>query len=395
MAVDVFTERTHQGWGGRIGNSIKGVVVGVLLTLAAFPVLFWNEGRAVTTARTLAEGAKATVAIGSETIDANHEGKLVHLSGAVISHQTLTDTLFGVSARAVKLVRQVEMYQWHEKKESKEKRNLGGSSETVTTYTYRTDWSPRLIRSSDFKQSAQHVNPTSMPVESATLSAAKPTLGAFTLTASLLEKLPAREVLNVTGDAVKLSADQARTWRVADGRFYRGADPTNPQVGDVRVSYRMAPEGDVSVIAVQRGSSFTPYVASTGKTIELLTPGVVSKEQMFATEVRKNTMLTWALRGLGWVMMMAGLAMVAAPLSVLTDVVPLFGDLARAGTGLVAVAIATPLTLLTIAVAWLAYRPMLSAGLIVAGVAAFVMVKRMAGRRAEGAAEAKAQAAIG
>jgi hypothetical protein len=54
----------------------------------------------------------------------------------------------------------------------------------------------------------------------------------------------------------------------------------------------------------------------------------------------------------------------------MADFIPLLGDLLRAGTFLVALAIALPLSLATIAVAWLAYRPVLGITLIVAAVAA-------------------------
>lgn len=47
MAV---TETTTESWGSRLGNSIKGVIVGLGLFVLGFPVLFWNEGNSVKTA---------------------------------------------------------------------------------------------------------------------------------------------------------------------------------------------------------------------------------------------------------------------------------------------------------------------------------------------------------
>lgn len=47
MAPDVVTEVTKQSWFSRIGGSFKGVAFGALLVIAAIPLLFWNEGRAV------------------------------------------------------------------------------------------------------------------------------------------------------------------------------------------------------------------------------------------------------------------------------------------------------------------------------------------------------------
>jgi len=38
--ADTVTEVETTGWFGRIGNSVKGIVIGVLLFVIAFPVLF-------------------------------------------------------------------------------------------------------------------------------------------------------------------------------------------------------------------------------------------------------------------------------------------------------------------------------------------------------------------
>ena len=51
-----FTETTRQSWFSRIGGAFKGILVGGLLFLVAFPLEFWNEGRAVYRSKTLAEG---------------------------------------------------------------------------------------------------------------------------------------------------------------------------------------------------------------------------------------------------------------------------------------------------------------------------------------------------
>ncbi len=56
---DTFTEVTSQSWWSRLGDSIKAVLVGIVMFLVSFPLLFWNEGRAVQTAKSQKEGAGA------------------------------------------------------------------------------------------------------------------------------------------------------------------------------------------------------------------------------------------------------------------------------------------------------------------------------------------------
>jgi hypothetical protein len=53
---DSFTERTRTSWFSRIGKSIAAVLFGLVLLAGSSVLLFWNEGRAVQTERSLAEG---------------------------------------------------------------------------------------------------------------------------------------------------------------------------------------------------------------------------------------------------------------------------------------------------------------------------------------------------
>src|SRR5262245_50116577 len=108
---NTFTETTHTSWFTRIKNSFGGAVIGLVLMVGMVVLLFWNEGRAVQTAKSLAEGAGAVVSVGVDGVDQANEGKLVHVTGPVTTDSTPSDDDFGVSAAGVRLVRKVEMYQ--------------------------------------------------------------------------------------------------------------------------------------------------------------------------------------------------------------------------------------------------------------------------------------------
>ena len=60
---DSFTETSSRSWISRIGDSIKGVLFGLLMIAGSTVLLFWNEGRAVQTMRSLEEGAAVVVDI--------------------------------------------------------------------------------------------------------------------------------------------------------------------------------------------------------------------------------------------------------------------------------------------------------------------------------------------
>ncbi len=80
--------------------------------------------------------------------------------------------------------------------------------------------------------------------------------------------------------------------------------------------------------------------------------------------------------------MLIGLLLIANRLVTLADVLPFLGSLLGVGLGLLALTFALPLTLITVGVAWLFYRPLVGAGLLLGAAALFVLLKRMGGRRA-------------
>jgi hypothetical protein len=133
--TDSFTETTSTGWFSRIGQSIAGVLFGIVLILGSGVLMFWNEGRAVQTARSLAEGQGVVVDVDAARVDPGNDGKLVHVTGDLKTTAPLNDPEFGVSVPAARLVRTVEMYQWKEDSHTEKSKNFGGSEEPVTTYT--------------------------------------------------------------------------------------------------------------------------------------------------------------------------------------------------------------------------------------------------------------------
>ncbi|MGZ8797374.1 MAG: TMEM43 family protein [Thermoanaerobaculia bacterium] len=365
----VTTEVTSQSWFGRIGDSIKSFLFGLALFIAAFPILFLNEGRAVRTEKSLHEGAGAVISVPADRVNPANNQKLVHMTGKATTAETLTDPDFLVAANAIKLRRQVQMYQWEEKKESKTEKKIGGGSETVTTYSYSKAWSDRPIDSSSFKESAGHQNPASMPYEGRDAQAEHVTLGAFTLTPSLIGKMSDYEPLPVNDQSVAQLPAALRSKLKANGNsFYAGADPTTPQLGDARINFSVVTPGDVSVVSKQTGTSFEPYHANAGMDIEMLKRGIHTAPAMFQSALQANTIMTWILRVVGFVLMFIGLAMFFRPISVLGDVLPFIGSMLAFGTGLFAFVAAAGLSIGTVAVAWVAYRPALGITLLAVAI---------------------------
>jgi len=386
MSNDSYTEVTSKSWFGRIGNAFKGILAGLVLVAIAFYLLFWNEGRAVKRYKTLQEGGGTVISVAADNVDPGNQGKLVHLTGRAVSDETLRDPEFGVASQAIKLRRVAEMYQWQEESRSEEKKKLGGGTETTTTYTYSKTWSTDHIPSGNFKVPEGHANPGQMAYQSQELAAAKVSIGAFTLSPSLVSQMRDYTPLALGPDYTLPSA-LAGKGKASGNSIYLGKDPGTPQVGDIRLSFQEVKPMEISLVARQVNATFEPYRAKAGGTIELLEAGSHSAEGMFQQAQKSNTILTWALRAAGFFLMMIGLQLILGPLPVLADVVPLFGTIVGAGTGFIAALIAAILSFCTIAVAWIVYRPLIGIILlVVAGAIAFLLLTRL--RKAPRAAAA-------
>jgi hypothetical protein len=360
-----YTEVTRRGYGGRIKDSIKGILFGLILFFGSFVLIYWNESNTVKNYRTIAEARKVAVSLPTcETLDSASDGKLVHVNGPATTEDILADEVFGVSLKAIGLRRIAEMYQWDEDVRTETKTNAGGSETTTKTYTYTKEWSSRLIDSSQFKQSAEHQNPTSMPYESESWTARDVALGAYTLSESLIAQISASEALPVSVDS--LPAAIRDEFKPGGEYLYRGASPSSPQIGDTRVRFLKIPEGPVSVVSQLAGNSFTSYTSKAGKSVNWLMHGLLTLKEMADTKKSEAVMLAWILRGVGLLCMYLGLVLFLRPIRVLADVLPIVGRIVGGGIGIVSFVIAFCLTVITICISWLTVRPLVAVPMLVA-----------------------------
>jgi hypothetical protein len=365
---DSFTETTHVSWFERLKQAIIGVLIGLLLVPGAVVLLFWNEGRAVTTARSLTEGAGIVRAIAPDRVDPANQDQLVHVSGPLTLGGSVSDPEFGVTARAVRLIRKVEMYQWKEESRSETRTKIGGGQETVTTYSYVRIWSDHYNESSRFKQPANHRNPP-MRYSGRDFTVARATLGAFELTPDSLRHLYGEDPMPVDAAAEAPARQTAGDMvRVVDGLVYIGRDPSSPQVGDLRISYTILSAPQVSIIARQAANGFAPYQTRAGDALLMIEKGLLPAAQMFKAAQDENAILTWILRGVGALVMFIGFGLIFRPLGVLADVLPFLGDIMRLGTGAIGFALTAVFSAVTIGIAWLYYRPVIGILVLLAGI---------------------------
>ena len=371
--ADSFLETSSESWFSRIGGAFKGLLFGLVLLPVSVFLLFWNESRAVTTANSLKEGAKAVVSVAADTIVPGNDHKLIHLSGEVTTTESIRDPLFGLSVTALRLGRRVEMYQWKEDKTTETKKKLGGGEETTTRYEYSRAWSDRPVDSSSFRHPEDHTNPSSFPVQKLTVLTSKATLGAFKIPEPIIEKMSNDQPLPPPSDCIaQLPADLKPKARINAEQIYLGQDPAAPAVGDMRVTFQVLKPAVYSILAQQSGDTLTPYPTKAGREIERVESGPMTAELMFQHALSENTMLTWGLRFAGFLLMSIGFGAVLKPLSVFGDVIPFIGGIIGFGTGLVSGILGFAGSLIVIAIAWLAARPILGSTLLIIAVAAII-----------------------
>lgn len=372
-----YTEKRTISYGSRVKSSFGGIGTGFILLIAATVLLWWNEGRAVKTAKMLNEAEGVAVHMPDVNVyDAEFEGKLIHANGTVITLDSLIDTDFKVGVTGMFMSRDVEYYQWVESESSKTEDKLGGSQEITTTYTYSKQWTSKPVNSSEFKD-PEYKNANNAGVriqaENKQYVAQNATIGAYKLPEQMISGFPRSSARPLI---LTLQSDSLR--QVSNNVIYYGKNPSAPEVGDVRVEYRYVPAKNVvSLIAKVQGDTFTRYTAKNGKSFSSIVAGEKTMEEMFESEKAGNTMLTWVLRILGFILISAGLKMVFDILSTLLKVVPFLSSIMSWGVGLICNIIAFAWTLIVVAIAWLFYRPILSVCLLaVVGAVVYYFVTK-------------------
>ncbi|MBL0165307.1 MAG: hypothetical protein IPP82_17115 [Xanthomonadales bacterium] len=220
-----MNQRTHK----------RGVI---LLAVGTLVGLFVAFGLRTNWQFTGAGSSGAAIAVPADSIDAGNEGRLVSVSGRLTVEQPPEDPELGLQVPdAIVLVREVEMFQWRQ-------------ACSAGSCVLKTMWSPELIDSTQFGETANPQNPQRFPIASDRFVGKGLRLGAFVPDADLLVSgagLAPRPV-----SLSELSNNLAASFSVADGVLVSSNDPEHPLVGDLRVRYRIVAAAEVNLIGIQQ-----------------------------------------------------------------------------------------------------------------------------------------------
>jgi LPXTG-motif cell wall-anchored protein len=173
---------------------------------------------------------------------------------------------------------------------------------------------------------------------------------------------------NVLTDAAKLDGSYL---------FIGQGTQSSPQIGDVRISYTaLDSPAAVTVFGQQSGERLTPYLYEQSSTFFRAING--DRNAAIQELQTEHTVITWLLRGGGFLMIWIGLLLVVSPLGTVAGVLPILkqitGFISGIVTFLVALVIWGVVTLIAVVLhnIWLA----LAAALLVVALLFFFLRRR-------------------
>lgn len=373
----------HTSYGKRILNSFVGLVIGILLFLGSFIVLFVNEGR-----ENLAKYAKEAIVYesgGSFSVD-----QPVYIVGSLNATNYAQDS-FLKPGNYIYLERQVEMYAYVEHEHSETKENVGGSSTTTYTYSYELTWTSSPKVASNFKGDSNEI-PANIPSsydswinslpEDQASKASGLSINGINVSSSELT-LSGEKILTLSNELVNtesLSANES----VSGGLIYRQNSQTGtinqPGVGDVRITYKAITNSDNGVLMGSfENNSFVSFMTDKDNTLYRFFAGVDTKNHAVNILQDEYKTALWMFRLIGFLMMFIGLLLFANPIMTLLSVIPIFAKIGRFVYGIVAFIISLTLTGLTILLGIILHNIYLAALfiIIVIGIIILILKKKL------------------
>lgn len=399
-------EVEHESYASRMASAMCGVCIGIILVIAAIPILGWNEFNYVRNEGIIIKVSQDVLEAQCSP-EAGNTGKAVHLSCPVSQLYDLAKdprvqthaglfqdkNLLGVSIKAEGLIKQ-----WIEKEDcTKKKDAVGGGTTKTCYYSYELKFVPEPKSSSNFHCPDRTGDQNCRYPFGITHGNARAELqnsGSLPDFAKLNVRAPENSV-KIGGDKKKgvigyglntdlasaLSGERllplnANAAGVPAGARFSGQHLTIPGgkahgVGDVQVKMYLQGGNSIdtklSVIAEQGPSStLVPWdtgLKGTMNPVNWGEAGDLSVSDMVGRKRGENSMLVWIIRAVGWFVMFLGLQMICGPVALMPDIIPcigpMIGDVVGCALCYVNFFVSAALSLVVIAIAWCLARPLI------------------------------------
>lgn len=327
------------------------LIFGLILVLAGSAGLFWNEWRSASEMATLRAAGRSVMSVDPGRVPGDADGRLVHVAAEARPSGIVEDPVFGLGDVALRLDRIVEMYQWRE--------HTQGAGDNRTT-RYEKVWAEGRIPSERFRERVGRSNPPAPPYQSARFQPPEVAIGAYGLTPALVDLLPADRAIAVPRGRELFVRGGVLA---GDGTGFFSGDPRRPEIGDVRVRFRVVPAGEVSVLAGLDGARLGPWRAANGGEVAIAVPGLETAEAMLGHARRVTALRTWGVRAAATLGVFVGCSLLLGRAG---ERVASLAALRRRLGPAAAPTVALGWALVVVAIAWVLFRPLASLGLVVA-----------------------------
>jgi hypothetical protein len=351
------TTVTSEGPLSQIGSSIKGIFIGIICFIAAFPVLYCGATRV----------QWQKVFKNAVPIEQAKAGQAAYVTG-IATADKIGDPPNIAIGNYLTISKTPEVYAWAEKVESESKTEREGISRTkktttTKTYSYKLEWTGSPKEISAFNQEKWQTwcrNNNQNP------NVQNPVLGegdkATTIYSANLK------VKDIVID-VK-SVDFYASSQDLGAKYIKGVAGA-PKLGDKRIQYSACPSGveytfagkadGKSIVPLPEGKD-TKLAGSTGNFDKLLTE--------FKSEDKWKGILFFFG---GFILMAIGLNGMVGPITTLLDFIPFIGEM---GAGAIRVVMTIVALVIATLFYWLIKLWWLWLILIVVAVVAFIVIKK-------------------
>jgi Transmembrane protein 43 len=315
-----------------------GGLFGFAMFAAAAAFMWWNEARTVNEAKAIAELGSNAKPVAIASIDRDRNLEAIYLQGLLETDSGSFDAQFNIGGTDVILVRRkVQMYQWDKTRRNK-----------------RTSWTKKWSSSSESGDS-EHDNPP-FPLQSEDFAAQDAHVGVYKLGPEEIAELDDLNELVTPNDLPQELGEQG--WRLEGNELYSGqGSQSSPEIGDVRVSFTVQRESQVSVAGALQSERIVPYRAKHGTFAFFIERGVVPLKELTVHAQSSNTTMAYVVRGATALFMVLGLGMAFSGLVGFLSWIPILGPMVEKAAFVVGAVLGGLLALMVFLGAWLWAHP--------------------------------------
>lgn len=356
----------------RNSNPLVGMLIGVLLFIAAFPVLYFNEA-------TENLSKAAATAVPSDESHLVEEGQLAYVYGIIHSDTPVQDSF--LIGDYIVVNRTVEMYGYEESVRTEDNKEVYSYQKTwVITPSLSTSWQGSATQLPQDVPSAYNDYITNLPVQrsqfASNLTVEGTPLNPGGLSIMNLEfLLPTTEEvsLELLNEGYTIHSNYLYVSQSATGTF------STPQLGDIRISFNVIHQGDDGILLAKKDTNqWAAFTTEQGNTLYRFFNGNTTLQSVVDQLNSEYLFTLWLFRGIGFAMFLFGILLFLNPLIRLLNYVPFVGGIGGFLLFLASLVISFLLSVTTIFVSIVAHNMLLTVvvALIVFAGLVFTFSKR-------------------